>query len=113
MRQVAAFEGGQGIFHEQRPGLFLAELFFDDLKRRLQFERPATHVMGVARHDVDQSFPNPAKRIFLRAWTKGPGERTCGDLHKTAQPDPLGEPLGRASKNRVSLRVRDDRMESH
>src|SRR5580658_4599262 len=93
MRKVASLECSHGILCKQRPGLFFPKLSTHEVERGLKLEWPATSVMSVAGHDVNQSVGQPAQGILLCSRAKNSRQRTCRHLYKATQPHPFRKPL--------------------
>src|SRR5580704_4437436 len=112
MWQVASLECGHRIINEQGTSLVLSKLFTHYIECRLKLERPATRVVGVAGHNVNQSVGHPSQRIFLRARAKNSCDRSSSHLYKTSEPDPFRKPFRLQAQDGIALRMRYDRPQS-
>src|SRR5271168_346561 len=105
IRQVAPLECRHRIVDEQGAGLFYSKLFADKFECGSQLQLPATRVMSIAGHQVDQSAGHPAPGILLRSRTKHSCERTSSNLQGATQPHPFRKPFCLQTQDGVALRM--------
>src|SRR6266478_7534957 len=112
VRQLSPLEGREGIVPKQSARLLLAKPVDDQVVGRLQTKRPASQVVCIAGHKMDEAFTDPPQRILLRAGAESSGQRAPSDLRETAPAHPLSQALGMRAQNSVAFRVGDYRPHS-
>ena len=93
MWKVSSLKGRSWIFEKEGARLFVAKLLANGVIGGLQTQRAAFGIVRVASDKVHVASPDPAQRVFLRAWTEGSRQRAGRNLHKATQARPFREAL--------------------
>src|SRR5260370_38335465 len=105
IRKLPPLERRERIVVEQSAGLLFSKPLHNDVVHSCQTKRPASRIVRVAGHEMNEPFADPPQRILLRAWAEVPGQRAPRHLSEAALACPLFQALWQRAQNAVAFRM--------